>query len=354
MGNLSSKDRRRAACRVAVWLASALLAAAAAGAAVFAATAMPRVALRCAVVSAACTAAAGALTLALARRERAHVAADLADLARRVDCIVRDPSSVQDFSSYEEGELAILANELHKACALLRDQAAELRRDRDRLASSLADISHQLRTPLMSVNLSLELLGDPALPAARRQALLRELQAQADHMAWLVSALLALARADAGTLQLKRVSVDVGRLISQVVDALGVAAELRGVDLQTAPLPEGAAFEGDPGWSKEALANVVKNCIDHTPPGGSVRIEATQDALAARIVVADTGPGIAARDLPHLFERFYRGEGSAPGSAGIGLALARGLTVAQGGTLVALNLPAGGACFVFSFPSTVV
>ena len=90
--------------------------------------------------------------------------------------------------------------------------------------------------------------------------------------------------------------------------------------------------------------------MEHTPAGGTVRVEASQDALATRIVVTDTGPGIAAHDLPHVFERFYKGEGSAAGSAGIGLALARCLVTAQGGTLSAANDPHGGARFTMSFP----
>lgn len=280
------------------------------------------------------------------RRRRTRIEA----LAERVDLIVRDTQSVQTFEDYEEGELALLANELQKVCVILRDQAQALRGERDSLADSLADISHQLRTPLMSLNLTLELLGKPDITPARRRELVRELKRVSDHMGWLVTSLLTLARADAGMLQLTCASVSVADLVEEAVGPLRIAAELAGQELEVCLQTGTERFEGDCGWSKEALANVVKNCMEHTPAGGRVRIEASQDAVATRIVVTDTGPGIDPRDLPHLFERFYKGGGSSASSVGIGLALARCLVVAQGGTLGAANGVRGGARFTMTFP----
>ena len=128
-----------------------------------------------------------------------------------------------------------------------------------------------------------------------------------------------------------------------------------------------AKFEGDAAWTAEALENIVKNCAEATGEGGTVRIEAKEDALSTRIRISDDGPGIAAEDLPHVFERFYRGRSDAEGRAegesagarngsvepkgfGIGLSLALALVSAQGGSLRARNLPEGGACFEIAFP----
>ncbi len=298
----------------------------------------------CVLVSCGCLC---ALFAAVGRRRARRIAG----LAERLDLILRDVRSVQGFDDYEEGELSVLANELQKACTLLRNQADALRGERDRLADSLADISHQLRTPLMSINLSLELLGRPDTAPERRRSLVRELRRTSDQMNWLVTSLLTLARADAGTLRLTSAPVRIADLVEAAVDSLRIAFELNEQTLEVALATGDEVFEGDAGWSKEALANVVKNCMEHTPAGGTVRIEASQDAVAARIVVTDTGPGIARHDLPHVFERFYKGEGSAAGSVGIGLALARCLVTAQGGTLSAGNTPRGGARFAMTFPS---
>lgn len=146
--------------------------------------------------------------------------------------------------------------------------------------------------------------------------------------------------------------MDVERLVRDALAPLAGAFDLRGVACEVNVAP-GTTFTGDAAWSAEALGNVLKNCLEHTPAGGIVRVSAREDAVALRLHVADTGPGIAAEDLPHLFERFYRGEGSE--GFGIGLSLARSLTVAQGGTLRAGNDRAtGGARFDFAFPKMVV
>ena len=120
----------------------------------------------------------------------------------------------------------------------------------------------------------------------------------------------------------------------------------------TVDVDEGASFVGDAAWSAEALGNILKNCMEHTPAGGAVRVRASVDAVAFRLRVTDTGPGIASEDLPHLFERFYRGEGSE--GFGIGLALAQALVTAQGGSLRAGNDRDGGARFDLVFPKVIV
>ena len=147
---------------------------------------------------------------------------------------------------------------------------------------------------------------------------------------WLVTALLKLAKADAGAIRVQARPVDAARLVRDALAPLAGAFDLRDVACET-HVDEGASFNGDAAWSAEALGNILKNCMEHTPAGGCVRVQASEDAVAFRLSVADTGPGIAAEDLPRLFERFYRGAGSE--GFGIGLALAQALVTAQGGTL---------------------
>lgn len=140
--------------------------------------------------------------------------------------------------------------------------------------------------------------------------------------------------------------------LADALAPLAGAFDLRDVACET-HVDEGASFNGDAAWSAEALGNILKNCMEHTPAGGCVRVQASEDAVAFRLSVADTGPGIAAEDLPRLFERFYRGAGSE--GFGIGLALAQALVTAQGGTLRAGNdRETGGARFDLTFPKVVV
>ena len=172
---------------------------------------------------------------------------------------------------------------------------------------------------------------------------------------WLVSSLLKLARIDAGVVSFARARVDGTELVARAIEPLAVSAELAGVELVRDVQPD-AGFEGDLAWTAEALENILKNCLEHTPAGGEVRVSCAEDALAFRLSVEDTGPGIAPDDLPHVFERFYRGgaagtDGSEvdPGGVGIGLALAKSLVTAQGGSIRAGNAPGSGARFDLVF-----
>jgi len=199
----------------------------------------------------------------------------------------------------------------------------------------------------------------------RRKRAVCELEALLDRVAWLVTTLLKIAKVDAGAMPLNMRTVTVASVARRAVEPLAMTADLHDVAL-VMDVDESAVFEGDARWTAEAIENIVKNCMEHTPAGGTVSVRVREDALATSIVVSDTGPGIAPEDLPHLFERFYRGRGQgagetaegaalrAPGGFGIGLALAQALVSAQGGTLRAANGEQGGARFTVSFPTLVV
>lgn len=215
----------------------------------------------------------------------------------------------------------------------------------------MADVSHQIRTPLTAMGLLIGTAERTSDEAERIRAL-HELETLVSRVGWLVTALLKLAKADAGAIRVQARPVDAARLVRDALAPLAGAFDLRDVACET-HVDEGASFNGDAAWSAEALGNILKNCMEHTPAGGCVRVQASEDAVAFRLSVADTGPGIAAEDLPRLFERFYRGAGSE--GFGIGLALAQALVTAQGGTLRAGNdRETGGARFDLTFPKVVV
>lgn len=290
----------------------------------------------------------------------------LAAMAAKLDAVLAGERNI-DFLEMNEGELAILSNELDKVITRLNLTVDELQKEKLALADALADISHQLKTPLTSIALSTELVcdrlaeaGDPANILGRMR-LVQRLQGRVED---LVAALLKLARIDAGVIQLVQAPVDAATLVSRAFEPLAVAFDIADVSFE-ADVQPGARYTGDLAWSVEALENVLKNCMEYTPAGGRVRVRATEDAIACRIRVEDTGPGIDEADLPHIFERFYRGtiasESSEvnPAGVGIGLALAKSLVVAQGGALTAETLrdengtPTGSA-FTFVFFKAIV
>ncbi|MBQ5952587.1 MAG: HAMP domain-containing histidine kinase [Lachnospiraceae bacterium] len=252
---------------------------------------------------------------------------------------------------YEEGELSVLANDIQKITLLLKERADALQKDKSFLADALADISHQLRTPLTTMNLTIGLLQEKDLSEEHRAALTRELNTLLARTEWLVEVLLKLSRLDAGAVVMAKEDISVRKLTEKAAEPLQIPLELRGITLTS---EDGEAFfSGDLNWTAEALGNILRNSANYTPEGGSIRIRAEENALFTVITVTDSGPGIAAEDLPHLFDRFYKGRGSSENSYGIGLALAQKIIHAQGGTLRAFNT-AEGACFEIKFYKQVL
>ena len=269
----------------------------------------------------------------------------LSELSASIDAMLYGEREL-DLDAMAEGELAILGNELEKLVTRLNLTVDELAREKQALSDALADISHQIKTPLTSLSISTELVRKHlvALPdCAEDVERLRRIEQLELRIENLVAALLKLARLDAGVIHLAREQVEVEDAVRSATQPLSVALDIADVELLVDVDP-GCTFTGDLAWTAEALGNIVKNCMEHTPAGGAVHIQAWEDALACRIRVTDTGPGIAEEDLPHIFERFYRGSHGAdsdsavnPSGVGIGLSLAQSLIAAQDGTLTASN-----------------
>lgn len=310
---------------------------------------------------------------------------EIGRLAAEVDAVLHAHASSRDldFSDYREGDVAILRNELAKMVSALRDASERARRERGALAEALADVSHQIRTPLTAAMLMLPRIE--RAKGADRNRILRELEQLLERTGWLVAVLLKLAKADSGTLRMNAQPVDVLAVVGEALAPLELPLDLHGITCELR-VASGAAFKGDAAWTAEALGNILKNCMEHTPDGGTITVEAAEDAVATRIRIVDSGPGIAADDLPHVFERFYRGRADAvrtgaggvgaadadaadadavgaggmsapartPQGFGIGLALAQSLVQAQGGALRAGNAAGGGAQFDVTFPKGVV
>ncbi|HEX2997149.1 MAG TPA: HAMP domain-containing sensor histidine kinase, partial [Anaerolineales bacterium] len=218
-----------------------------------------------------------------------------------------------------------------KVTVRLREQAELLQKDKTALSNLIADVSHQIKTPLTSLGVLADLLAEDP-PEEDRRIFIERLRAQLGRIQWLTSALLKLARLDAGTAAVKSELVDVRRLIERALEPLQIPLEIKNQRLEVHG-DDNASFTGDLNWSAEALTNVVKNCIEHTPEGGRIEIRYSANALYAEILVSDDGEGIASWDLPNIFNRFYRGEKAGENSVGIGLALAKAIFNAQGGDI---------------------
>ncbi|MBQ1729513.1 MAG: HAMP domain-containing histidine kinase [Oscillospiraceae bacterium] len=251
-----------------------------------------------------------------------------------------------------EGELGILKSEIRKLFSRLSEQKDLLSAEKIRLTEAIQDIFHQLRTPLTSMGIVTSLLEDEDLTYELRVQRTRELKRQLERIEWLVETLLKLSKIDAGTAQFKKDSVSVKEAFDKAAESLIIPMELRGQTLTVKAADE--RFTGDLNWTAEALGNILKNSMEHTPEGGEISVEAEETALYTELRILDSGSGFDKEDIPHIFERFYKGKNAADSSVGIGLALARSIIAAQNGAISAKNGKDGGAKFTIRFYKSVI
>lgn len=254
-------------------------------------------------------------------------------LAEEMDMILHGKENSM-LSEYEEGDISILRNEISKMTIMLRQQAEQLGDEKLKLADSLADISHQIRTPLTSLNLMLEALKKEE-NEEKRSRLIFDMRRQLERIDDLVVSLLKLAKMDAGTIKLQKTQVKLDELVHASLVPLEIMMELKGID---AKVDVSGGFAGDREWSREALTNILKNCMEHTASGGTISISGYENAVHTELVIEDTGSGMEPEDIPHIFERFYKGKNNKSDSYGIGLALARSIITEQNGTIKAENV----------------
>lgn len=238
-----------------------------------------------------------------------------------------------------EDAFSKLQDEIYKTVTMLHQTRDAAFAAKNNFAENLSNIAHQLKTPITSISLSAQMMEKNPSPEYPKQ-ILRQLS----RLTHLEEALLLLSRIDAGTLSLERETVDVFTVLMLAADNL---QEICGEADVSVDIPESdeMIIYADLDWTMEALMNLLKNCIEHTPPGATVHCRYEQNPLYTQIQIWDAGTGFAKEDIPHLFERWYRGQNAKSGGIGIGLSLSKAIIESQNGTLTARNLTDGGACF---------
>ncbi len=265
---------------------------------------------------------------------RIQALADYLEQVNRGKAIILSTSGEDDFSKLED--------EIYKTLTFLyqtREAAVQARND---FAENLSNIAHQIKTPITAISLSLQMMRQE--PDGRH---LKQVEKQLRRLTRLEEALLVLSRIDAGTLPLQRKEVDVFTLLVLAADNLQELFKGSGTSIEI-PEAGGMMIMADLDWTMEAVMNLMKNCMEHGK-GGEVHCSYAQNPLYTEILIWDEGEGFAKEDIPHLFERFYRGQNAGEGGIGIGLALAKEIVERQNGTISAKNRRGGGALFEIRF-----
>ena len=259
-----------------------------------------------------------------------------------------------------EGDLSMLQSDIFKVTQLLRTAAEHEKEKNEELSRWLADISHQLKTPIASIRINLDnMLDDPEMPVELRKDFMKECSMQLEWISSLVQTLLKLARIDAGTVELKKEEMDLLEVAREAQRKLGILAEIAGVDVVWEDEPRGEVIDpadipavpmtGDPAWQLEAVSNILKNCIEHSGSGSRVYLSMRDTTVFKELTIRDTGDGIPEEDLPHIFERFYRAKNARKESVGIGLSLASSIVEAGGGKIMVNSVRGEGTTFTIRY-----
>lgn len=255
----------------------------------------------------------------------------------------------------DEDIFSHLEDEMYKTVMELKSMKEAAMRSHEVLAERIADIAHQLKTPLTSMSLMTELLEEYQTGETREYY--NRLSNQIERLKNLVTALLSLAKLDSHGIIFHEEKLEISELIEAAVEPLKDIVAEKQITLtvekgicrnntgEKEEQKEGCYIYADHQWTEEALLNIMKNCTEHTPEGGSIIINYSQNPIYTELRIEDSGHGFASEELPHIFERFYRGADAAKDNAGIGLALAKAVLEQQNGMISAQNTAKGHACF---------
>lgn len=230
-----------------------------------------------------------------------------------------------------EDEISRLRNELYKTTILLRESAENSEKEKTNLSNSLADISHQLKTPLTSIRIMLDNIEEnPNMDEKTRNEFIEEISRQIDWISSLVISLLKLAKFDAGAIIMQDTQINVKKLIDNVINNLAIMIDIKNIKIKE-KIDEDVILRADYNWQLEALTNIIKNCIEHSKEDSKIKIEVENNSIFVKIKITDEGEGIAKEDLSHIFERFYKSKQASENSIGIGLSLAKTIIEKENG-----------------------
>ncbi|KPI53661.1 histidine kinase [Clostridioides difficile] len=232
----------------------------------------------------------------------------------------------------QEGQVGLLKTELLKMTTILNEKVELLKSEKIFLNNTISDISHQLKTPMTSLIMLNDLLYND-IPCEVKIDFLDKIKNQLNRMDWLIKSMLKLSKVEAKVIKFKKDKIKFSELIHRAIQPMKIPMEIKNQKL-TIEGNDNVSYIGDIDWSVEALVNIIKNCIEHTPEFGNISMAYKENPLFSELIIKDDGEGIDKKDIPHIFKRFYRGKSSSKeDSVGIGLAMSKSIIESQNGDI---------------------
>ena len=248
-----------------------------------------------------------------------------------------------------EDELSILKNEIYKITVMLKESADNSLKDKKQLKKSIEDISHQLKTPLTSILVMIDdLIDDSEMDKNIREEFIRKIKREVVNINFLVQALLKLSKFDANTVEFTKEEIFIKDIIDAAIKNVSSLCDLKNIKIETNG-DDKIKLNCDFRWQVEAITNIIKNCIDYSVNGSKIVINYEKNNVYLLVTIQDYGDGISKEDLPHIFERFYKGENSASESIGIGLALSNAIIKGDNGNISVNSEKGKGTTFTIKY-----
>ena len=244
---------------------------------------------------------------------------------------INDKNYTLKIDENSEEELSILKNELYKVTVMLRENASNTLKDKINLKRALEDISHQLKTPLTSILIILDnLIDNPEMDYQTRVEFLHDLKRETTRIQSLIQSILKLSKFDSNTIQFIKQDIYLKQIVDEAIKNTGSLADLKNIKINVEGNKK-IKLNCDLLWQIEAITNILKNCIEHSKENTQIDIKYNNNSVYSYITITDYGEGISKEDLPHIFERFYRGKNSSNESIGIGLSLSKTIIESNNG-----------------------
>lgn len=238
-----------------------------------------------------------------------------------------------DIEEMSEDELSILKNELYKVTIKLKEDAENSKQAKKDLKDTLADISHQLKTPITSILIILDnIIDNPDMDKNTREDFIRDIKRELLNMNFLALNLLKLSKLDSNTVHFIKKEVSLDEVVTSSIKNVSPLCDLKNITI-IKNLEPGIKINCDLNWQVEAITNILKNCVEHSKENSKIDITTATNKVYHSIKIRDYGEGISKKDLPHIFERFYKGASSSSNSIGIGLSLAQKIIESNDGLI---------------------